>query len=54
MYYIDILLIIFVSLDNGLLLFNRVSSKYWAEITGEKIQPVMVVNNYKSRNRWVT
>ena len=32
--------------NTGLLLFNRVSSKYWAEITGEKIQPVMVVNNY--------
>jgi hypothetical protein len=31
--------------NSGLLLFNRMSSNYWAVITGEKIQPVLVVNN---------
>jgi hypothetical protein len=30
---------------SGLLLVNRVSSNYKAVITGEKIQPVLVVNN---------
>jgi hypothetical protein len=30
--------------NSGALLFNRVSSNYWAVIPGEKIQPVLVVN----------
>jgi len=31
--------------STGLLLFNRVSSNYWAVIIGEKIQPFLLLNN---------
>jgi hypothetical protein len=36
---------VLTSYSTGLLLFNKVSSNYWAVITDEKIQPFLLLNN---------